>query len=326
MSKKVLVIGSLVLDITASPIGNKNTWAEKQRISSITMQTGGDAANQALHLAGLGLRPYLVSVVGSDENGAFLRAALKKRGVVTDHTAVRDDVSTGTALVLVDEDGQRSTFSVRGAHSTLCNADLSWLTDDILSEFAAISLASPFSMPLLEQDGLLDLLIRAKKMRIPVFSDLASDKRGQGLDGIRAFLPYFDYFLPSLYDAAAMTAPASEDSIRLSSDAPVSEQAATAAAVYHTFGTANVLIKCGAQGCYVSSPAFTGMVSAAAVQVVDTTGAGDCMVAAFISRILAGDDVENACRFACAAGSWCTQYPGASAQVISQEAVRGLMR
>ena len=41
---------------------------------------------------------------------------------------------------------------------------------------------------------------------------------------------------------------------------------------------------------------------------------------------LAGDDVENACRFACAAGSWCTQYPGASAQVISQEAVRGLMR
>ena len=319
MSEKVLVIGSLVLDITASPIGNTKEWAEKQRIRSITMQVGGDAANQALHLAGLGLQPYLVSVTGSDENGTFLRTALAQRGVVTDYIARRTDISTGTALVLVDDAGNRSTFSVRGAHSTLQRQDLSWLDDETLAQFGAISLASPFSMPLLEEDGLLDLLIRAKKLQIPVFSDLASDKRGQGLDGIRAFLPYFDYFLPSLYDAAAMTGAAA------GTEASAAARAAVCASVFHACGTKNVVIKCGGEGAYVSVPGFTGMVSPAKVQVVDTTGAGDCMVAAFLSRILAGDGPQAAARFACAAGSWCTQYPGASTQGISEETVRALM-
>lgn len=344
MSEKVLVIGSLVLDITASPIGNTKEWAEKQRIRSITMQVGGDAANQALHLAGLGLQPYLVSVTGSDENGTFLRTALAQRGVVTDYIARRTNISTGTALVLVDDAGNRSTFSVRGAHSTLQRQDLSWLNDETLAQFGAISLASPFSMPLLEEDGLLELLIRAKKLQIPVFSDLASDKRGQGLDGIRAFLPYFDYFLPSLYDAAAMTDAAAgtipsakasiTDKVVVKNAAPSSEieasscasvSAAACASVFHACGTKNVVIKCGGEGAYVSAPDFTGMVSPAKVQVVDTTGAGDCMVAAFLSRILAGDGPQAAARFACAAGSWCTQYPGASTQVISEEAVRALM-
>ena len=79
----VLCIGSAVMDITARPVGQGETWKEKQRISDIRIQTGGDAANQSIRLADLGLTAALAACVGEDQNGSILRSALEGRGVDT---------------------------------------------------------------------------------------------------------------------------------------------------------------------------------------------------------------------------------------------------
>ena len=304
----VLCIGSVVMDITARPIGQKNQWEEKQRISAIQIQTGGDAANQSIRLADLGLDAALAACVGQDPNGSILCSSLRARGVRTEYIVSKKECATGTALVLVDEAGERHTFSVQGAHSTIEKADLPW---DALNSCRAISLASLFSMPQLEKDGLLAFLQEAKKKGILMFADLAADKLKQELPGIAPFLPYIDYFLPSLYDALAMTG---------------ASDAQEAAKKYLDCGVKCVVIKCGSEGCYFVSGELCGTVPAVKVDPVDTTGAGDCMSALFISRILQGEGVRDACRFACSGASYSTLFLGASAEKLIERRILEWMK
>ena len=304
----VLCIGSAVMDITGHPVPDSSLWQEKQRISSIRISPGGDAVNQSIYLAMLGSKPALAACVGTDTNGMVLKNILKEKQVQVTLIREKADCSTGTALVLVSPEGERNTFSVKGAHSLISREDIPW---ELPEECRAVSLASLFSMPLLEADGLLEYLKKMKEEHRLVFADLGSDKLGQGLAGIEAFLPYIDYFLPSLYDVLAMTGTGTAEE---------------AAEVFRKKGTSHVIIKCGAQGCYCDSEEFTGWIPALNVQPVDTTGAGDCMSAVFLHRILQGDAIEDACRYACAAASYSTLFMGASAAVLSDEIICGQIR
>lgn len=300
---EVLCIGSAVIDITARAIDQKTPWQEKQRISAIEIQTGGDAANQSIRLADLGVGVSLAACVGDDQNGTMLKSALAARGVDVQYMTAQPGASTGTALVLVDDDGERHVFSVQGAHSLLAKE---MLPGFLPAGCKAISLASIFSMPLLEKDGLTSFLQKMQADGVLVFADLAADKLGLGLAGVRDFLPMIDYFLPSLYDAQAMTG---------------KETAEEAAQVYLACGAKYVIIKCGAEGCYYAGENRQGWIPAVPVQPVDTTGAGDCMNALFISRILAGDAIEEACRYACAGASCSTLFFGASKEKLTRDRI-----
>lgn len=307
-SMKILCIGAAVMDITGYPIDRQMEWKEKQRISGIRIQPGGDAVNQCAALAAFGAEPALAACVGADMNGKILKSTLDGMGIEVSGVKEKEGHATGTAMVLVGQTGERHVFSVQGAHSTLSKDDLPW---ELPAECRAVSLASIFSMPELERDGLLEYMNMVKSQGKLVFADLAADKLGLGLKGIEAFLPYIDYFLPSLYDVLGMTG---------------AKTAQEAAEAFHSLGTAHVIIKCGEKGCYCSGKAFQGQIPAVQVQTVDTTGAGDCMSGVFAARILAGDDIETACRYACAAGSYSTLFSGAWAEGLSEETVREFVR
>lgn len=305
---KVLCIGSAVMDIVGYPIDQSMEWKEKQRISDIKILPGGDAVNQSIYMAALGVEPTLVACLGADMNGKMLKGALKEMGVDVSCVIEKDGHATGTAMVLVGENAERRIFSVQGAHSTLSKEDVPVLR----KKYQAISLASLFSMPLFEADGLLEFLKDAKECGIPVFADLAADKLGVGLEGIRRFLPYITYFLPSLYDVLNMTG---------------TKRASEAAVAFHELGVSNVIIKCGADGCYYSEQnGDCGWAPAIEVDVVDTTGAGDCTVAAFISGVLHGKHLKDACEYACAAGSYSTMFSGASTAKLNDSEICKLLK
>lgn len=304
MSMDVLCIGTAVIDIAAYPIGNRDQWQEKQRIENITVTMGGDAANQSVRLADMGREVHLCASVGRDGNGTLLRNLLTERKVCTDLLVTRDDCGTGTALVLIDREGSRNVFSVKGAHSMLDKTALPDLTGMASGRPSVISIGSLFSLPLLEQDGLLEYLSQARSYGIRIAADLGSDKLHQGLNGIKAFLPLLDYFLPSDYDAMQMTGKNSVEE---------------AAEVYQRCGCKNVVVKCGSKGCWYSGGGEKGWVPAVPVEPVDTNGAGDSMAAFFIHRILCGDSLKEACQFACVGASISTLYPGASAHPIREE-------
>lgn len=301
----VLCIGSAVLDITASPVDRKDDWDEKQRIREIQITVGGDAANQCIRMADDGVDVGILSAVGKDQNGMVIRNELSSRGVDTRLLLEKEAFPTGTALILLDHAGGRTIFSVRGAYCELEAADLE---NCFLPELKAVSIAGLFTEPNLESDGsLLSLLKYAREKGILTFADLASDKRRQGLDGIRPFLPYLDYFLPSLFDAAKMNH---------------TEDPAENAEIFRRLGCRNVIMKCGAQGCYIASDEFHGWEHAFPVEPVDTTGAGDCLVALFISQILKRKGIADACRYACDGATYSTLFYGASTHRIDQKQLK----
>jgi len=59
---------------------------------------------------------------------------------------------------------------------------------------------------------------------------------------------------------------------------------------------------------------------------VDATGAGDTFAGALLARLVAGDDIEAAARYAAVAAALSTQGYGAVAPIPSAEQVRAAMQ
>ncbi len=303
---RVLCIGLAVMDIAARPIIKDMKWQEKQSISEIGIQMGGDAVNQSVFLQRLGMEPGLNICVGSDNTGMMLKSALEIQGVDSSLVRVRENARTGTSLVLIDDRGERTIFSMSGAERDLRMDDL---PDPVPDGVEAISLASLFGLDHLERDGLDDYLDKAREKGILIFADTIYDKYGIGLQGIKHLFPHIDYFLPSSYEAATL------------SGAKTPEQSA---AFLKGLGAKNVIIKCGGDGVYADCDSFRGKVPAMKVDPLDTTGAGDCFVAAFIAGILRGYSAQDACRLACNAASYSTLSLGASTAQLNWEKVQSL--
>ena len=293
----ILCMGSSVMDVTALGVPGQHAWREKQRIPQIRMAPGGDAVNQAIRLSDMGEQVFLFTGTGCDEMGGYLVSQLESRGVAASFIARRPDHITGTSVVLVSTDGERTIFSAGGAYQTLSAEHLPQLADPLLKDLQAVSIGSLLQMPLLESSGFAGFLEEARSRQIRVFADLASDKTEAEFSRITHLLPFIDYFMPSLKDALLMTG---------------ARSAAEAAGIFQAYGCANVIIKCGADGCFCLSDEFTGNVPAISVEPVDTTGAGDTMIACFIHGLLNGMPLESACRAACAYASYSTLFPGAS--------------
>ena len=299
---RVICIGSAVIDISAGKIPDPAKWFEKQKIETIRMLPGGDAVNQSITLAKLGMQAELVTSVGEDDNGLLLKSALEARGVDTRWIIRMEDKPTGTALVLVSPEGERNIFSTEGAYEYLGEKEM-----PPLDGVSAVTVGSLYQMPGLEHQGLAKYLHSARGKGIPVFADLGSDKRSQKLTGISHLLPEIDYFLPSLKDALWITGTKTPEA---------------AAAAFISCGAKNVVIKCGAEGAYYCSEIEEGWVPAAPVKPVDTTGAGDCMVACFLAGILQGRSLEDACRVACRIASFNTLYQGAAEAPITPDMLK----
>ena len=259
------VIGTVVMDVTAESVGLQADWKDKQRIDGIRLAIGGDGANQSIRMADLDMSVAITGCVGKDMAGMLAMEALRKRGVDVSHMRESSDRETGTALILLRNDGDRNIFSNNGAHPQVYKEDCAWIRK---ADIRALSIASLFCLPWLEEDGLLSLLEDCRKRGILTFADLGSDKKKQGLSGIQPFLPWIDYFLPSEEDALAMTG----------TDTPEK-----AAEVYLQNGAFSVVIKCAARGAYYRSTEESGWVAALPVVPVDTTrptsyteSSGDC--------------------------------------------------
>ncbi len=301
---KVLCIGLGVMDISAKSINQDAYWDEKQKISNIGIQLGGDAVNQGVYLKMLGMEPGLNICVGSDSTGVMLKSTLQQKGVDTSLVCVRDGSETGTSLVLIDDKGERHIFYISGAERLLYMEDL---PDPIPEEVKAISLASLFGLDNLERNGLDEYLARAREKGILVFADSIYDTQGLGLNGIRHLFPHIDYFVPSSYEAAALSGTKTPEE---------------SAAFFRSCGAKNAIIKCGADGVFADCESFKGWIPSIRVNTVDTTGAGDCFVATLISGILRNHSTEEACRLACGAASYSTLSLGASTAVLSWDLVK----
>lgn len=111
------VVGSVNLDIIATT-NRLPSPGETVGGGVLSHQPGGKGGNQAAAAARLGSQVRMVAAVGRDEAGDQVIAAMAAAGVQTE-SVQRVSEATGTALIVVDENGQNQIAVCPGANDAL---------------------------------------------------------------------------------------------------------------------------------------------------------------------------------------------------------------
>src|SRR5437764_1074155 len=104
----VLCFGEALIDFFPERPGR--SLAECDRF---VRHLGGAPANVAIALAQLGCRPGLMTLVGPDDFGRFVKKRLAELGVDITPIGVHPSAKTGVTFVSVAEDGQRGFMFFR---------------------------------------------------------------------------------------------------------------------------------------------------------------------------------------------------------------------
>ena len=109
----IVCIGDISVDLVAK-VDRLPTTDGKVNGSDVTALPGGMAANVAVTLARLGAPAAVLGVVGDDGHGASALAAMRDAGVDTSRVAVMPDAATFTCVTLVEPSGEKSLIRLLG--------------------------------------------------------------------------------------------------------------------------------------------------------------------------------------------------------------------
>ena len=277
---RILVIGDVMTDIIVRPEGPLALGSDRR--ASITFQPGGSAANQAAWLAAFGAKVDFVARVGlADVEGETAR--LKAIGVAP-HVVGDPRHETGRLVSLIGANGERSFLTDRGANEALEAGDI----PDALIEGAALIHLSGYSFfASSPREAALDVMRRAGGTLISIDPASAEFLREVGADRFLAWTRGAAILFPNEEEAAVLAG----------SDDPEA-QCARLAALYPL-----VVVKRGAAGGDAAEGDRRWRVEAPKIEAIDTTGAGDAFVAAFLAARFEGAEVETALHRAAAAGA-----------------------
>ena len=141
----VVCMGRAAVDLYGEQIGGR-----LEDMRSFAKYLGGSPANTAVGVARLGLRPAMLTRVGDEHNGRFVRERLAAEGVDVSH--VRTDAKRLTALVVLGI-RDRETFPLV-FYRDHC-ADMGLTVDDVDGDLIASSGALLLSGTHLSQPGTL---------------------------------------------------------------------------------------------------------------------------------------------------------------------------
>ena len=288
----ICVVGSINLDMNAY-VGRFPRPGETIHGHRFTTGYGGKGANQAVMTARLGGAVSMVGRVGDDIFGQDMRRNLASEGIRTDFIAESPGVSSGVAVITVEESGQNQIIVIAGANGLVSPEDV---------ERARPAIA-----------GAQVLLCQ---MEVPMAANLAALRlaRAAGVTTIFNSAPISSQIPEELYRLADIFCP-NESEAELLTGIPVHtlDDARLAAAVILQRGAKAALITLGPRGALYVSPDADEHIPVEEVTAVDTTGAGDAFVGSLAYSLACGLPVLDAIARANAIAAISVQAPGTQA-------------
>ena len=120
-SAPIVVVGDVMVDVVAAAAGPLAHASDTD--ARVRWTGGGAAANVAAWLASEGVAVALVARAGADVAGRGAVAELRDAGVVV-HVALDGERATGTCVVVIGADGERTMLPDRGANLALAPEDV----------------------------------------------------------------------------------------------------------------------------------------------------------------------------------------------------------
>lgn len=307
VSYDIICVGMALVDSIIKGFNPNPISASGFRAQSSALNVGGEAVNESVAAAKLGMNTAILCALGNDGAGDLVYHILEQNGVDTRLIIRPDDHQTPVTTMFVNDDGTRKSIT-NAAHSYNFHPEnhLSALTDA-----RALIMGSLFRAPFDDPYIIFSVIQAAKNAgqivladtKLPIFRFLT-------LEDIKNALSLIDYITPN------------EDEARYYSGKEDPEDMAD---VFLDYGVKNVIIKLGAKGCLLKNEAGLIRLPAYPINAVDATGAGDNFVAGFVSELLRGQKPENALAFANICGAICTTAVGAGTALKNREQVLGYL-
>jgi sugar/nucleoside kinase (ribokinase family) len=267
----VVVVGDAAFDVIATH-NRQLVYGDDVR-ARIVFSSGGAGANTAAWLAHHGVEVTLVSRIGDDLAGRAARAELTSGGVRCAF-AVDPDAPTGSVVALVDEHGQRTMLSDRGANARLRGADLD---PAVLNGAAHLHLSGYVLLDESSRPAGTAVLAAAREAGLTTSIDPQVATMITDPAGYRELIDGVDLFLPNAAELAVLTG---------------SRDPASARSLLDRVGA--VAVTSGADGASWVDRDGVVSVPAEPVRPVDSIGAGDAFNAGLLGAWVAGASPRDA--------------------------------
>lgn len=299
----VVVAGSINMDIVAltqrhPKIGESIVGTDLQYFP------GGKGANQAIASVKLGAKTTMIGMVGRDSSGKKLVEFLDGQGVVN-RISTTTEAPTGTALITVSTESADNTIVVVPA----ANLELTEreVTDTEIAEGDV--LLSQFEIP---EETICAFFKRGKQFGAINILNAAPAKPVS-----RQLLELVDILILNESELETM----SGNTVNVDDDISL-------LAAMENIGRkcGIIIVTLGEKGAFSCIHGETLRTKGLKVQALDTTGAGDCFVGAFASRMANDSSVKEAIQFANLAASICVTKKGAGTSMPAMEEVESVMQ
>lgn len=296
--KQILVIGSSNTDLITNVERFPNA-GETISGKSFMQAMGGKGANQAVAARRLGGNVMFVTCLGNDANGRNTLDYFKDEGLDVTKALIVDHAPTGTAVILVNDEGENCIVVTPGANHELHPAYIAGLETEI----------STASIVVLQMEIPLDTVKRtielAAKHRTPVLLNVAPAHE-IGIDLVKK--------VNILVMNETEIERVSGQSIAAIGEDGVIDQLIA-------MGAQTVILTLGKKGCIVKNTDLKKSIAAFEVDAVDTTAAGDTFCGALVAQMSKGKDIVDAVKFATAASALCVTRMGAQPSIPTEQEV-----
>lgn len=296
----IIVLGSINMDMVVLTPRFPEA-GETLSGNDFKLVPGGKGANQAVAACRAGASTLFIGCVGEDPFGDALLHSMNDSGIETKHIRLLKNIPTGTATIIVEQNGENRIIIVPGANGKVNHADV----DQHKSLFAlAKYLLLQFEIPL---ETVFYAIESARAAGCKVILNPAP-----AYPIPERIYPYIDFLVLNENEISQLT------------NQPVNDVKSALAASHDLFkkGVGHIIVTLGSQGAVSITPDGNLYLPALPVKVVDTTAAGDSFVGAFAAALVQSFSPQTAVKFAVAAGSLAVTRLGAQPSIPTREEIQ----
>jgi len=289
VNEKVIGLGLCVIDHVY--VVERLDFSERRiRFTQRLVLSGGMTGTAISQAAMLGCDAHVLSMLGDDDDGRFVRQSLERLGVKTGRLAISAEAATTVAVVLVERNGGEPRFIVPDRRELEHGAP----DFDLTAVDSTATLLVDGHFP----EQALRAVVKAREVGATVIGDFHRPS-----PAVRNLLPYVDFPVVPL-EFAELFSPGDPQRAVLE----MADQ----------FGGVPV-VTLGAEGGLYLDGGLVRRFAARPASVVDTTGAGDVFHGAFATGLSRGWSLAKSIDLACRAAALCCTALGGAGRLMTRE-------